>query len=75
MNSSSKVGLGLSEYWKRPIPLQNHFNKFPLYPEEFYDRFYKAMIESRDEKVENKELEKAVKITEGSGYRVVRKVL
>ncbi|MBI5875402.1 MAG: hypothetical protein HZB81_06110 [Deltaproteobacteria bacterium] len=35
LSSETKGGeVFLSEYWERPIPPQNDFNKFPLYPEE-----------------------------------------
>ncbi|MBI5048553.1 MAG: hypothetical protein HZB54_06375 [Deltaproteobacteria bacterium] len=46
-----------------------------IYPDEFYNRFYKALLKNKDDDFKRKEIAKALKITEGSGYRFFREVL
>ncbi|MBI5287240.1 MAG: hypothetical protein HY878_06585 [Deltaproteobacteria bacterium] len=45
-----------------------------VYPDEFYNRFYKSLLKG-NEGFNRKAIEKALKITEGSGYRLFRRVL
>lgn len=46
-----------------------------VYPDEFYNRFYRAMLSDVTDDSGRKEMERALKITEGSHYRLFRKVL
>lgn len=46
-----------------------------VYPDEFYNRFYKDMLKNKDGSFNRKEIEKALKITEGSDYILFKEVL
>lgn len=46
-----------------------------VYPDEFYNRFYKKMVIDRVDDSRKKEIEKALKLTEGSHYMLFKQVL
>lgn len=46
-----------------------------VYPDEFYNRFYKEVLNNQDVSIKKEEIEKALHITEKSGYMLFRKVL
>ncbi len=46
-----------------------------VYPDEFYNRFYRAMLDEGVDDSGRMEMEKALKTTEGSHYRLFKKVL
>lgn len=46
-----------------------------IYPDEFYNKFYKAISKNADTDINREEIAKAVKITDISPYRLFRKVL
>ncbi|MDP2682222.1 MAG: multiheme c-type cytochrome [Deltaproteobacteria bacterium] len=46
-----------------------------VYPDEFYNRFYKGLLKNKDGSFNRKEIEKALKITEGSDYILFKEVL
>ncbi len=46
-----------------------------VYPDEFYNRFYKGLLKNKDGSFNRKEIEKALKITERSGYILFKEVL
>ncbi|MBI3752605.1 MAG: hypothetical protein HY266_00980 [Deltaproteobacteria bacterium] len=46
-----------------------------VYPDEFYNRFYKAAVNNADMDFNGEEIEKAIKITDASPYRLFRQVL
>lgn len=57
------------------------YNKYRLvfevwvYPDEFYNRFYKEVLDNPDISIIKEEIEKALLMTERSGYLLYRKVL
>ena len=46
-----------------------------VYPDEFYNRFYRDLLKDKDGGFDGKEIEKALKITERSGYILFKEVL
>ncbi|MBI5327985.1 MAG: hypothetical protein HZB80_06820 [Deltaproteobacteria bacterium] len=46
-----------------------------VYPDEFYNRFYRELLKGSDKNLDRKEIEKALSITEESGYLLFRKNL
>ena len=46
-----------------------------VYPDEFYNRFYRDLLKGKNGGFDGKEIEKAFKITEKSGYRLFREIL
>ncbi len=46
-----------------------------VYPDEFYNRFYKNLLKNKGGSFNRKEIEKALKITEESGYILFKEVL
>ncbi|MEK7829099.1 MAG: hypothetical protein AAB256_04865, partial [Deltaproteobacteria bacterium] len=46
-----------------------------VYPDEFYNRFYKDLLKNKDGSFNRKEIEKALKITEKSNYILFKEVL
>ena len=46
-----------------------------VYPDEFYNRFYRDLLKGKNGSFDGKEIEKAFKITEKSGYRLFREIL
>ena len=46
-----------------------------VYPDEFYNKFYKAILKNADMDLNREEIEKAIKITDASPYRLFRQVL
>ena len=46
-----------------------------VYPDEFYNRFYRDLLKGKNGGFDEKEIEKAFKITEKSGYRLFRDIL
>lgn len=79
------------EFFDTRIPPQGRFeftyevnqvyNKYKLvfevwvYPDEFYNRFYKEVLDNPGVSITKEEIEKAFLMTEGSGYLLYRKVL
>lgn len=45
-----------------------------VYPDEFYNRFYKGLLNNKDGSFNRKEIEKALKITEKSNYILFKEV-
>ncbi len=45
-----------------------------VYPDEFYNRFYRDLLKNKDDELNRKEIEKALKITEGSAYILFKEV-
>ncbi len=46
-----------------------------VHPDEFYNRFYSALLKSENMDIDRKAIEKALKATKDSGYRLFRKIL
>jgi hypothetical protein len=46
-----------------------------VYPDEFYNKFYKAIVKNADTDLNREEIDKAIKITDASPYRLFRKEL
>ncbi|MBI5681959.1 MAG: hypothetical protein HZB79_08345 [Deltaproteobacteria bacterium] len=46
-----------------------------VYPDDFYNRFYKELLKGDDKNLNRKEIEEALKITEESGYQLFRENL